>query len=82
MIVSKPIMKRLANGIKFEYTEGNEKGTVIRIKDFRRDRNDNKVGTVRIKTKDNDLFTPIRGIDLTLNSLLVKNYYSHLPLDG
>ena len=69
MIVSKPVMKRLANGIKFEYTEGKEKGTVIRVKDFRRDRYDNKVGTVSIKTEDNDLFTPIRGIDLTLNSL-------------
>jgi hypothetical protein len=29
MAISKPVIKRLTNGIKFEYTEGNEKGTVI-----------------------------------------------------
>lgn len=68
MAVSKPIIKRLVNGIKFEYTGGIEKGTVIRVRNFRRDRYDNKIGTVSIKTSD-DNFTPIRGIDLRLNSL-------------
>lgn len=61
MAISKPVIKRLANGIKFEYTEGNEKGTVIRVRNFRRDRNDNKVGTLSIKTTDDDLFTPIKA---------------------
>lgn len=69
MALSKPHITRYPSSIKFEYTKGDEKGTVIRVKNFRRDRNDNKVGTLSIQTSDNDLFTPIKGIDLTLNSL-------------
>ena len=69
MALSKPIIKKYTNSLKFEYTEGNEKGTVVRVKNYRRDRNDNIVGTLSIQTSDNDLFTPIKGIDLTLNSL-------------
>ena len=75
MALSKPVIKKYTNSLKFEYTKGSEKGIVIRVKNYRHDRNDNIVGTLSINTSDDDLFTPIKGIDLRLNSLRSRSSF-------